>query len=225
MARVAFACAVLAALAACSATAGSGTRRSGHQASRAPAAPPHRETSVGLVRGSSARLAGLAPDSGEAQWTHSRQELRLHPVQRPRPDHRRQRRAAPGRLDVLDRHRPRARGRAAGGREYDVRRHALPQHALRARPHASGRSAQVEVHAHADARGAGGGLLRRREPGRGLLGRPDLLQHAGRAHRRGGCRHGAGGLEHEAGGDQSGREHHHGPAGGEGQGAGGKQRR
>ena len=69
MARVTFACAVLAALAACSATSGSGARRSGHQASSAPAAPPHRETSVGLVQGSSARLAGLAPDSGEAQWT------------------------------------------------------------------------------------------------------------------------------------------------------------
>ena len=196
MARVAFACAVLAALAACSATAGSGTRRSGHQASRAPAAPPHRETSVGLVRGSSARLAGLAPDSGEAQWTipaknyASTRYSGLDQITA----------ANVGRLQVAFTFSTGiARGHEAAPLvvgEDDVHRHPLPQHALRARPHASRRSAQVEVHAHADARGAGRGLLRRGEPGRGLLGRPDLLQHARRAHRRGGRRDGTGSLEH-----------------------------
>ena len=69
MARVAFACAVLAALAACSATVrlrDAALRTSGQQRPGRSAAPRDERRAC---PGSSARLAGLAPDSGEAQWT------------------------------------------------------------------------------------------------------------------------------------------------------------
>jgi glucose dehydrogenase len=57
------------AAAACSNPPGSAGRPAGHPTTRAAASQPAIDTSASQRQGSSAVLASLAPDSGEAQWT------------------------------------------------------------------------------------------------------------------------------------------------------------
>ena len=223
MVKASFGLVALTTLAACSAAPGPTHRPPERQRGQERLAGRVGDTGLPDRRGIAARQASLAPDASDRQWTipaknyASTRYSGLDQITA----------ANVGRLQVAFTFSTGiARGHEAaplvvGSTMYIVTPFPNTLYALDLRR--PGAPAQVEVHAHADACGAGGGLLRRREPGRGLLGRPDLLQHARRTHRGGGCRNGAGSLEHEAGGDQSGREHHHGPAGGEGQGAGGKQ--
>ena len=90
--------------------------------------------------------------------------------------------------------------------------HAIPERRVRARPHAAGLSAQVEVPPRERAGGGRRRLLRRREPRRGVRRRKDRLQPARRTHRRGRRRDGHGAVAHEDGRHQQGRDDHHGAA-------------
>ncbi len=152
------------------------------------------------------------------------QELRQHPLQRARRDQRPDGQEPQGGLDLLDRQHTRRGGGAAHRRQHDVRGGAVPQLPLRARPRQRGR-AQVGLQAAGGQLGPGGRLLRPGQPRRGLRRRQDLLQHARRPDGRRGRRDRQGGLAHPARRHQQGRVDHHGAAGGQGQGAGGQQRR
>ena len=144
------------------------------------------------------RRGPVADPSRRRPVAHPRQGLSEHPLQRPDADHGRQRGAPAAGVDLLHRHPPRARGRAAGRREHDVRGEPVSQPAVRAGP-AQRRRPPVDVRAPAAARGAGRGLLRRGEPRRLVRPRQGLLQHArqpdgrrGRGDRQGGVAHAAG---------------------------------
>jgi hypothetical protein len=151
------------------------------------------------------------------------QELGEHALQRARRDRHGERGRAAGRVDVLDWHPERSRGGAAGDRRPHVHHDSVPEQALRAGHR--GRVPGVGVRPRHGARRAGRGLLRRGEPGRGLCGRPALLQHARRAYGGRGRRDGGRDLEGSARRHQHRRIHDHGAHCGRGDGARRQQRR
>ena len=113
----------------CLALAVAGCRtRASHSIDKQPA--PARSASL-----AGARVAGQPPAADDGQWVM------------PAKDYASTRYSALGQItaanvgqaeagvDLLDRQRARARGGAARGGQHDVRRHAVPEHPLRARSH------------------------------------------------------------------------------------------
>ena len=107
------------------------------------------------------------------QWAMQAGDYANKRYSQARPDQRRQRRQAAGRLDVLDRRAARPRGLAAGHRRHDVRAHAVPEHRLRARPQQR-RQDQLEVRAEAGPDRHPGDVLRHRQSRPRLRRRQDL---------------------------------------------------
>ena len=106
--------------------------------------------------------ATAALDAEDGQWTMPAKSYSARYSQLDR-DHADEREGPAAGVDVLDGRAARPRGGADRREQHDVRRHAVPEHALRARPHEARRAEEVEVRAEAAAGGAGRGLLRRRE--------------------------------------------------------------
>ena len=162
----------------------------------------------------------------DGQWTMVGKDYQNRRFSATGQHHRRQRRAAEGRLDVLDRHPERARRRAAVVGRHDVRRHAVSQRRLRLRPAQSRRPAEVDLQAAAVGGGAGRRLLRRREPRRGVLERTSSSTTCSTRRRSPSTPPtGTRGLEDEARRHQQRRDDHDGAARREGEGAGRQQRR
>ena len=102
----------------------------------------------------------------------------------------------------------------------------FPNYALRARPHQARRAAEVDVQAEAGRGRAGRRLLRRGQPRRAYSTTARSSSTRSTTTRsRVDAATGQRGLEHQARRHQQGRDHHHGAAGGQGQGAGRQQRR
>jgi hypothetical protein len=193
--------------------------------SRSAVRPPRRGSAVGR-RERRLGSGGSGPRCFEPRPRavgHGAEELRQHPVQRARPDQRRQRRPAAARLDLLGRRQPRAGGGAAGGRQYHVRGRPAPEQSVRPRRHH--RRPQVGVPAADGARGDRGRVLRRRQPRRGLQQRQAVLQHARQPHGGGRRQDRQRGLAHQARRYQHRLDDDDGAARREGQGAGRQQRR
>ncbi len=140
----------------------------------------------------------LTAEADDGQWLMAAKDYANTRYQRPPGNHDSERLEPQAGVVVLDR-RPAWTGSGAAGREqHDVRRHALPEHALRARPDATGRAGQVDVQAEAVRGRAGRGLLRRGEPRCGIRRRKGRIQHARQPHGSGRRAHGAAGLERHA---------------------------
>ena len=157
---------------------------------------------------------------------HAGQELRVDAFLRPQSDQRRQREEPQSRVDLLHRQRPRRRSGADRREQHDVHRHAVSEHALRARPDAARRAGEVELQAEGPQQlGERRGLLRLGQPRLRLRERQDLLQHARRQNRRRERADRRGSVGRAGGRHQSRRVDHDGAAGREKQSAGRRQRR
>ena len=122
------------------------------------------------VRAAASRRRGQLDDGGTRR--------RVNALQPARPDQHRERRQAHARLDVLDRRAARPRSGAHRRRQHAVRRHAISERRLRARPDAARSADQVVILAIPVVIVAGRGLLRRCQSRRRLRERTRLLQHA-----------------------------------------------
>ena len=150
----------------------------------ASAPPPAAATAPGSAPAAAAASAApAAAISGDWPFVgHDPQGTRFSPLDQIR---RRQRRVAAARIHLPDRRRARPRGGAAGRRRHDVRRHALPELRLRARPAPSpARRVKWKFDPKPRPGAQGRRLLRRRQPGRRLRRRAHLLQHPRRADDR-----------------------------------------